>query len=402
MIPRILIVADAYGKPAYAPRLRNLCTHLHRNGWEIEVYTESFIPLDFPHSYPIYEISLYHNRTWDWAIKTAWSLLTDWKNRRFAHLLQKAVKDKSYDIVFCTTFSTFPLRAAYHIAKSKHIPLHVDLRDIDEQVSGAQYQEHRAWYWRPFRQWYRAINIRRRNRIVRQAEQVTTVSPWHQQFLQSLNPHTHLIYNGFDDTLFYPENIPVSTFDILYTGRLYEPVLQDPTLLFQSLQRLSRLPHLRLLCYTDTIGTQRLKALAQLYKVEHLMEYHHYVAPEAIPELLRQCSIALVFSNRTTEAGPHGMLGTKFYEALGVEKPVLCVRSDESTLEQVMQYTHAGMAARTVQDVERFITEKYKEWEQHGYTRQDVQHKEQFIRQHQAQLFEQLFLQLISQQHRHE
>lgn len=393
---RILIVADAYGKPAYAPRLRTLCEHLHRSGWNVEVYTERFVPLDFPHDYPIHELDLYRNRTWDWALKTAWSLLTDWKNRRFATLLQREINGKQYDLVFCTTFSTFPLRAAYSVAHSRGIPLHVDLRDIEEQIAGAQYQEHRAWYWRPFRRWYSAVNIRRRNRILRRAQQVSTVSPWHQQFLQRINPATCLIYNGFDADIFFPENIVAPAFNILYTGRLYEPVLQDPTLLFQGLQRLSRLPHLRVQCFTDAEGQRRLRTLAEQYGIPHLMEYHNYVAPAKVPHLLRQCSVALVFSNRTTKHGPFGMLGTKFYEALGTERPVLCVRSDESTLEQTIRYTNAGIAARTPEEVEQFIREKYTEWQTNGFTRQPVRNKLQFARQHQTQQFEQLFSKLIN------
>ena len=195
----ILIVADAFGKPSYAPRLRSICDHLVQQGWKVEVYTERFITLDFQHAYPIYECDLYRNRTWDWAIKTAYSLLTDWKNRAFSKWLIEATRDKHYDLVFCTTFSTFPLRAALDVAKAKHIPLHVDLRDIDEQAPNSQYQAHRQWWALPFRKWYRNINIRRRNQIVRQANSVTTVSPWHVNFIKALNANTTHIYNGYNE-----------------------------------------------------------------------------------------------------------------------------------------------------------------------------------------------------------
>jgi hypothetical protein len=88
-------------------------------------------------------------------------------------------------------------------------------------------------------------------------------------------------------------------------------------------------------------------------------------------------------------------MGTKFFENIGVEKPVLCVRSDEECLAQVISQTQAGLAATDVEDVKAFVLEKYQEWKQNGYTRQNVTNKEQFTRQRQAEQFEQLFIECI-------
>ena len=143
---RILIIADPFGKPSFAPRLRNLCDNLVHAGHFIEVYTEQFEEITFAHSYPIYEKPIPYHNTLQWAIQSFWSLLTDWRNRRFSQWVNQQVKGHTYDLVFCTTFSTFPLRAAQEIAESKHIPLFVDIRDLDEQIPGAQYQQHRQSY----------------------------------------------------------------------------------------------------------------------------------------------------------------------------------------------------------------------------------------------------------------
>ncbi len=83
---------------------------------------------------------------------------------------------------------------------------------------------------------------------------------------------------------------------------------------------------------------------------------------------------------------------TKFFEALGVEKPVLCVRSDEECLANVINQTNAGLAATNVEEIQTFICEKYHEWQKNGFTRQAVINKEQFSREKQAQQFEQLFI----------
>ena len=385
-------MADAFGKPSYAPRLRTTCDYLVQRGWQVEVYTEHFAPLDFAHDYPIYECRLYRNHSWDWLIKTAWSLITDWKNRAFTRWLLSKTKDKQYDLVFCTTFSTFPLRAALAVAQAKRIPLHVDLRDIDEQAPNSQYQAHRQWWARPFRSLYRSINIRRRNAVVRQAQSLTTVSPWHTAFLSALHPRCTLIYNGYDARLFSPQDLPADTFRILYTGRIYESALQDPTLFVQAIGALPDIPHFSVDWYTDDRGKQTIRQLAEQYHCADKMHYYDYVPTAQIPDLLHECSIALVLSHKAGENGPHGIMTTKFFEALGVEKPVLCVPSDEECLAQVIQETNAGLAATDIEQVKTFILDQYAKWKKNGFTRQLVnqEKKQLFSRQYQAQQFEQI------------
>ena len=128
------------------------------------------------------------------------------------------------------------------------------------------------------------------------------------------------------------------------------------------------------------------------------MHYHNYISTEQIPNLLHQCSIALVLSHKATENGPHGIMTTKFFEALGVEKPVLCVPSDEECLDAVIKETNAGIAATSAEEVQSFILSKYAEWKANGFTHQPVNpdQKRLFSRQYQAQQFEELLTCTIS------
>ena len=82
---------------------------------------------------------------------------------------------------------------------------------------------------------------------------------------------------------------------------------------------------------------------------------------------------------------------TKFFEAIGVEKPILCVHSDEGCLAQTIQETNAGVAASTVAEVKDFILHHYNQWQQQGYTHIAVNNKQQFSRQNQALQFEEIF-----------
>lgn len=358
----ILFLTDPIGKPSYAPRLRFFCDYLTRQGYRVEVWTEAMESYSFIHDYPIYELPAYRNGI-DWAIKSFWSLLTDWRNRHFSKKLQQQLEHRSFDAVLCTTFSTFPLRAALDVARAKHIPLIVDIRDLDEQVPNAQYQSHRSWWARPFRNWYKRVNIRRRNAVLRQADCITTVSPWHVDFIRQFNPNVHLIYNGFDPKQFFYEAVPAPQFLISYIGRIYE--FQHKDLIEQAVRELN---------------------ISDIVLNWHTPEYRSIPITEVGDEI-RRSSIMLVL----TSAQTHGMMTTKFFEALGCEKPILCIPSDKGCLAQAMTETNAGLASDDIDEIKQFILDKYNEWKQNGFTRQLVRNKEQFNRENQAKQFEDLF-----------
>lgn len=363
----ILILADPFGRPSFAPRLRYLCNYLMRQGHQIVVYTEQFQPFDFPHSYPIIEKPIAYHNTWQWAWQSLWSLLTDWRNRQFSQWVKEQVKEQDFDMVFCTTFSTFPLRAAYDIAREKNIPLITDIRDLDEQVPGAQYQSHRQWWAKPFSRWYKWVNIRRRNHVLSKANAVTTVSPWHVDFIRQYNSSVHLIYNGYDPTQFYAKDIPTDTFRISYIGRIYE--FQSTALIEQAVRELN-LPNIELNIHTPNCQP---------------------IPLNQVGDELRRSSMALVLTNPYAR----GMMTTKFFEAFGCEKPILCIPSDNGLLAETIHQTNAGIASSEINEIKAFIFEKYHEWQQNGFTRQAVINKEQFSREKQAQQFEQLFFEIL-------
>lgn len=363
MSRRILIVSDPYSQPSFIPRLRFLCDYLVQCGYQPVVYTEQFQSHDFPHTYPIHEKPLYYRHSWQWLLLALWSLITDWRNRQFSRWLCRQVQNDSFDLVFCTTFSTFPLRAALDVARLHHIPLFVDIRDLDEQVPDSQSQSHRRWWARPFRRIYRTINIRRRNRVLRYADCITTVSPWHVDFLRRFNANVHLIYNGYDPIQFYPQDIPSKEFLITYIGRIFE--FQSTSLIEQAVRELA-LPGLRLNLHTPDCNP---------------------IPISEVGDEIRRSSILLVLTNPSA----HGMMTTKFFEALGCEKPILCTPSDESLLAQTIRDTRAGLASSDLDEIKAFIIDKYHEWQTRGYTRQPVIGTDRFSRQHQAEQFLQLF-----------
>ena len=397
--PHILLLADGFGVPSYNPRLRSLCEWLYAQGYPITVVVEHIADLPFAHDYPIHELHIYRGSKIHWALSNAWSLLTDWKNRRYSLMVEQQLGKEHFDVVLCTTFHTCPLRAAIDFGKRHHIPVITDIRDLAEQAPGNQvnYLAHQSRRLRIFVAPYQRINIRRRNEQLRQASCVTSVSPWHVELIRQINPNTQLIYNGYDADTYTPQDVRTDEFILSYCGKFFGEPLQDARMLFEALAELKDLPY-KLVIHSNPEGQQLLRSLAEHYGVN--AEINGYIPQSEVLALYRRSSILLVLTNLASEQNVHGMMTTKFYEALGIEKPVLCVRSDEECLAAVIRETNAGVAATTTEQVKSFVLDKYREWQKNGFTRQAVvkEQKKRFTRQYQAAQFEQLLDEAIQPQ----
>jgi len=351
---RLLILSDPPVAPGYLPRLRYMCDYLQEQGYELHLFTEQIGEMNFAHAYPITTIRTYTGSTMDWLIKSIWSLLTNWHERSFAAAVEREIASERYDGVVCTTFSTFPMPAAVRVAKHRHIPLLVDIRDVDEQVDHSTYQyAHKQWWLQAFRGLYRTIQLRRRNKALRQADVITTVSPWHVDFLKQFNPNVHLLYNGFDPRQFYAENISSDTFRICYIGSLFG--FHHPQPILDAIHALN-LPKVEIVFHTPQDNP---------------------VAHTELGNTIRSSSIMLIF----TAAHTHGMMTTKFSEILGCEKPLICYPSDHGCLAAAIERTQAGIATDSIDEIKAFILDKYHEWQRNGYTRQQVADKNIFNRQ---------------------
>lgn len=372
---KLLVVSDPPVAPGYLPRLRYLCDYLVRKGYDVTLLTEQAEPLRFEHTYPIIALPMYSGGTLDWFVKTVWTLLTDWHNRAFAKKYLTAKRSysdsgltaqRSYsaavDVVLCTAFSDFPLGAAERIARALNVPLLCDIRDLDEQVVDSRYQyRHQSRWLMPFRRLYRAIHIRRRNRVLRHADAITTVSPWHADFIRTFNNNVHVVYNGFDHKQFYPEDIQTDRFTLTYIGSLFE--WQQPAL--RKVQQIADGLHITIDIHTPQSNP---------------------IAHTDLGDAIRRSSVMLVLTSTDTR----GMLTTKFYEALGCEKPILCVPSDQGALARLIDYTNAGIATDDDEQIRAFLTRHYRLWQQQGFTRQAVAHSREFSREAQCEQLEQI------------
>ena len=397
MQKRILILCEAIAPPAYSPRVLTLVEWLQANGWECVIITEECTEKAFEWDVcPVYQMPAYRNLVKD--------KLFYGKDKALCHFAKEKLDARSFDLIFCSSYYYFPLYAAYLIAKEYNLPLAIDLRDIAEQWGDEAYFTRQLTPFKKLNYWLGKVYERRqlhmRNKILKAATMVTSVSPWHKDWLTQYNPNTHLVYNGYDANVFVPQDVKSKYFNITYLGKLYSTKLRDPRLLFEALKELFSEKKIaqedvRVLFHTDAKGCNEIKKLGYEYEITDLLEVNGYIPRQEILPVMHESSILLVLTTRSTPRGTHGIMGTKFFENIGVEKPILCVQSDEECLADAIQKTNAGLAATHVDEVKKFILEKYQEWKENGYTRQHVINKEQFTRQQEAQDFEKLFLECI-------
>ena len=241
---RVLILCDLF-PPAFGPRMGYLCKYLKQAGWQVEVIAEAmddqtfaFLANSCPVTFvPYYTAKNKFLRKLQWIFTLLADFLFSYKDRKMAKVAHRICQHQAFDLILCSSFRTFPLVAARLTAQRHHLPLVVDLRDIIEQYAGNEFLSHSfhvcPWLDKQLTALLKRKLLNDRNRTLRMASQVTTVSPWHVEQLKQYNPHVSLIYNGYDPDLFYPDHRPNRRFTITYTGRILSLAMRNPELLFK-------------------------------------------------------------------------------------------------------------------------------------------------------------------------
>lgn len=406
---KVLIICDLF-PPAFGPRMGYLCKYLKDYGWEpvvlaehVEQNTFIFLAGHCEVTYiNFYTAKNRFIRKLQWIATLLLDLLFGYKDARMSREARKLIRKNRFDLVLCSSFRTFPLPAARRIARKYNLPLVVDLRDIIEQYTGEEFISHplpslfglNKIYISQFKRKY----FRDRNTTLANANYVTTISPWHVTTLKQYNPNVELIYNGFDPELFYPEQKQTDQFVITYTGRLLSTSMRDPRLLLEALHILSAKKifnprDCRVCWYVNPDSQKLITEEAEKYEVLPYMDFKGYVPASEIPSVLNNSSVLLLLTNTAGDAGPKGIMTTKFFESLAVEKPILCVRSDESCLAEAIKETNAGLAATHVEEVCDFLESYYSEWKEKGSTSSSIKKDKviRFSRKEQAQQFINIF-----------
>jgi glycosyltransferase involved in cell wall biosynthesis len=415
---KVLIITEVF-PPAFNPRMGYLVKYLPEFNWDSDIITQdSARDNNFKYlieNKRIVRVNLRHNQNEIpiGFIQKLWRLLNLKRHFRsnkkpFIEEIKLNFRKEDYSaILVSVSYDLFVLEAGWTISKKWGIPLLVDIRDFLEQKPSinSHNQGIRSILIYNVTKSFENVIIKLRNKILKNSIAVTTVSPYHVEKLSAYNNKVKLIYNGYDPDMFKPEVIERrKTFYIIYTGLIFKEDEQDPSILFEAVSQLDRdkiinSDRFRIQFYTPTNFRSTVLNNRFFPAVENYIDFFDYVDYSEVPKLLQRASIALVLTNYSGINGPKGVLTTKFFDYMGAERPVLCVRSDEGILEDIIKKANLGISARTVDEAYNFILEKWNEWERSGYTNVKVnqEFKVQFSRKTQAKKFVDLFEEVLSQ-----
>jgi hypothetical protein len=414
---KVLLITEVF-PPAFNPRMGYLVKYLSDLNWDVDIITHNSVR-DNNFKYlvgnnRILRVNLRHNQneTPQGFVQKIWRLLNLRRHFRsnrkpFVEGIKLNFKKEDYSVILVSvSYDLFVLEAGWAIAKIWKIPLLVDIRDILEQKPSLNTYSPgiKSLLIRYITGSFENDIIQMRNKILKNAKAVTTVSPYHVKKLSEFNNNVKLIYNGFDPEIFNPDHIEnTKTFYVMYTGLIFKQDEQDPSILFEAVRQLEidniiNCKRFRIQFYTpvnfrSTVLNNRFFPIVEKY-----IDFFEYVDYNQIPGLLQKTSIALVLTNLSGNKGPNGVLTTKFFDYLAAERPVLCVRNDEGILEDTIKKANIGVSAKSVNEAYSFILEKWNEWEKYGHTTVKVnqEYKRQFSRKSQAKQFVDIFEEVLT------
>ena len=408
---KVLILCDEF-PPCSGPRMGYLVKYLSHLGWEAYVVTgkvparASFEALT-GFAKEVHVVPQKKHSRWNLlhVIPMFWPY--DYLRGEYGILAKArsiAAKQKIDVVLSSCTYEMFPNNSAYAVAREFGLPLVVDIRDLGAQNPSVPFRDMRLiekiCY---FRVKLGFLSARHSVSVLRAADALVSISPWHVQWLKDrCNGNTFLVYNGYDPEMFF-QRAPQANgcFKIVYTGTLASEASRDYTFLLESVQRLHRRGVIdprtfQVVFYSGEIekGNPIRERIASK-GIGDFFSFRDFVQSSEVPSILRDASILLVLTNKN---GFHGVMTTKFFEYLAVNRPILCMRSDEGVLEATIRETESGCSARSADEAERFIERLYREWQQNGFTIGTTRSDRigSFSRKFQAGQFVEIFRQVIA------
>lgn len=405
---KVLIICDNF-PPQSGPRMGYLVKYMKRLGWAAWVVAaenksrndltglagfaeEAYVIPQKPHR----KWNLLHVLPFFWPYDY---LRGEYDIRRKAFELVDRIK---FDLILCThTYGWFLVGTAWDAALRAKLPLVIDIRDLSAQNPRVPFlQKSFSQKMDYLRSVCSFISSRRVARIHRKANALTTISPWHTEWLKRWNHNSFCIYNGFDPELFKslpPERNDV--FEIVYTGTLAVPRTRNFEFLIQAVHRLAERKEIapekfQVKFYCGKIVPENnIRDRVSELGISEYVQFLPFVPLAEIPNIFRRASCLLLLSAKSGRNGTHGVMTTKFFEYLAANRPILCTQSDEECLEQAIHETNAGCAARSVDDAEKFLKSLYVEWSVNGVVqgRTNQAKLSLFSRETQSRQFAELF-----------
>ena len=318
----------------------------------------------------------------EWFFKFAVNLFYAHKENYFYKKTKTKIRGKHFDAVFCSICYSFPALTALKTANYLNIPLFFDVRDMPEQAPNINYiLQHKPP--RIFGNWlanlYKKIHLKRRNSALIQASHITTISNWHYQALKKYNQNISLIYNGFDENIFIPDPQKTDKFLVSFFGRFLDENLRNPTIIFTALKKLVEKnkifsQYVEFQWFVDKYTEKIVKKHASKFQLLDFMDFKGFVLPAQVPLEMNKSSILLLIENDSNQQ-VFGVLETKSFEYIGVNRPILCTPNNNGELAKLLQSIKCGLVSSDTAEIEEFILRRFHEWQKNGYTQGTISDK---------------------------
>jgi len=112
---------------------------------------------------------------------------------------------------------------------------------------------------------------------------------------------------------------------------------------------------------------------------------------------MNKSSVLLILCNIITNKNYFGIMTTKFFEAVGVNKPVLCIPDNQDNLSKLIKELNCGLASSEAIEVEDFLLTSFLEWEKTKCTKGSLTEtvRLSLSRRTGAEILEKIFLENI-------
>jgi len=243
--------------------------------------------------------------------------------------------------------------------KTKYgIPWIADFADLWSQNHGYPYG--------PIR---KLLDTRLELKTLSQTDALVTVSqPWAEK-LRTLHKgkSVYAITHGFDPA---EANIPpvelTAKFTITYTGRVYTE-WQDPSKLFAALQDMISDGtidpgeiEIRFYGFPETLLEKGIKQ----YKLSSIIKQYGRVPKQIALEKQRESQLLLLLKWENPQQ--RGVYTSKVFEYLGARRPILATGGYDDVVTELLDETHAGIHAPTVEDIKSTLKQLYREYKLKG------------------------------------
>lgn len=405
----LLMILDHF-PPAFAPRMGYLCKYLKDMGWDAVAISMphptrntgmEYLEKDTEHHLATndenYELNGFATELYGFLrFRPLWS----YSEHLMYHKALTVMKGRKFDAILCSTASFFPLYSASRIAQENNLPLLIDLRDIYEQDNNLLSH---SWLSMQLHK----MQIKKRNKILAQANAVATVSTWHKELLSQFNSNTTLIFNGFDESLFsFPQPVETDKFTITYTGSIRQPGAhgqhtQSPELLFQAIGELIESGFwehnaVRLRFFSDQATQTFVKQLAAKHNLPFIVQLNDWRSGDEIPQILADSNLLLLL---LSEDNTHGILTTKLFEYMASNREILCIPNSGGEMEKILTQSKAGCCINTLTELCNYLKFKYNEWQKKHFVEPHTERDfvVNFSRERQAMQFVNILNQISKQ-----